>query len=220
MTKQKKKLALIIYTVIFYAVWTAFELIVKDRLNLAIKNEILCQLVKSGIIKNLVWTLPAIALIRQFKSEVYITLKEMFTAKIHFRPYLLIFMILTVLVLAGPILEKGKLDVAESFGAEEIIIVLFVGLTEETVFRGWLLNSTIREDRKWFYIIINAVMFLFIHFPAWIHTGTFISNFVSFQFLGIIALSLVFSCTFLKSKNILVPITLHMYYDLLVFMFI
>lgn len=220
MEKQKKKLALMIYTVIFYAVWTAFELIVKDRLNLAVKNEILCQLVKSGIIKNLVWTLPAIALIRRFQSEVYITLEEMFTTQIHFRPYLPIFIILTVIVLAGSILEKGKLDVAESFGVEEIIIVLFVGLTEETVFRGWLLNSTIREDKKWFYIILNAVMFLFIHFPTWIRTGTFISNFAGFQFLGIIALSLVFSCTFLKSRNILVPISLHMYYDLLVFMFI
>ncbi len=220
MAKQKKKTALIIYTVIFFAVWTTFELIVKDRLNLAIKNEILCQLVKSGIIKNLVWTFPAALLIRQFKSEVYITLKEMFTAKIHFQHYLPVYIILTVIVLAGSILEKGKLDVAESFGAEEIIIVLFVGLTEEIVFRGWLLNSAIREDKKWFSIMINAVMFLAIHFPAWIHTGTFISNFTSFQFLGIIALSLVFSCTFLKSRNILVPITLHMYYDLLVFMFI
>ncbi len=220
MAKQKKKTALIIYTVIFYAVWTAFELIVKGRLNLAIKNEILCQLVKSGIIKNLVWTFPAIALIRQFKSGVYITLKEMFTAKIHFQHYLPVFLIFTFFVLAGSILENGKLDVAESFGAEEIIIVLFVGLTEEMVFRGWLLNSTIREDKKWFSIIINAVMFLAIHFPTWIHTETFISNFTSFQFLGIIALSLVFSHTFLKSRNILVPITLHMYYDLLVFMFI
>lgn len=220
MEKQKKKTALIVYTVVFYAIWTAFELIVKDSLNLAIKNEILCQFVKSGIIKNLVWTLPAIALIRRFKSEVYITLKEMFTTKIRFQHYLPVFLIFTVVVLAVSILEKGKLNVAESFGAEEIIIVLFVGLTEEMVFRGWLLNSTIREDKKWFSIILNAAMFLFIHFPTWIHTGTFISNFVSFQFLGIIALSLVFSCTFLKSKNILVPITLHMYYDLLVFMFI
>lgn len=220
MAKQKKKIALIIYTVIFYAIWAAFELVVKDILNVTIKNEILCQFVKSGIIKNLVLTLPAILLIRQFKSEVYITLKQMFTSKVNWQNYLPIFIIFTVYVLAGAILNNGKPDIVESFGADKVIIVLFVGLTEEMVFRGWLLNSSICEDKKWLYIIINAVMFLSIHFPNWICTGTFINNFMGLQFLEIIALSIVFSCTFLKSKNIFVPISLHMYYDLIVFMFI
>ncbi len=220
MGKRNKKIALIIYTVIFYSIWAAFELVVKDVLNLAIKNEVLCQLVKSGIIKNLVWTLPAIVLIRRFESDVFITLKEMFTTKVHYRNYLPVFAIFTVYGLVGSIVKNGKLDIAENFGAGEIIIVLFVGLTEEMVFRGWLLNATIREDKKWLYMIINAVMFLSIHFPKWIHTGTFIISFAGLQFLEVIVLSLVFSYAFIKSKNILVPITLHMYYDLLVFMFI
>lgn len=68
-------------------------------------------------------------------------------------------------------------------------------------------------------ILTNAVMFLVIHFPIWIQEGVFISNFTSFGFLCILILSIVFSCTFLKSKNILVPVALHMYWDFLVFMF-
>lgn len=220
MEKQKKKIVWILYIVIFYAVWTAFELFAKDRLSIIIPNEVLCQLVRSGIIKNLVWTLPALLLIGQFESDCYISLKEMFTAKVHCRTYLPVLIVFTVYVLAGSILNHGKLEMTENFGAEEMIIVLFVGLTEETVFRGWLLNSTLREEKKWPCIMINAVLFLAIHFPKWIHTGTFISGFTSLQFLEIIVLSLVFSCTFIKSKNLLVPITLHMYYDLLVYLFI
>ncbi len=220
MEKRNKNIVLILYTVIFYAVWTVFELIVKGKLNLAVKNEILCQFIKSGIVKNLVWTFPAILLIRRFPSEVYIPLKEMLTAKVNWKKYLPVFAVFTVFVLAGSILNHGKLEIAGNFGAEEIIIVLFVGLTEEAVFRGWLLNFTFREDKKWFYTIVNAGMFLLIHFPSWICAGVFIRNFVSLQFLGIIALSIVFSCAFLKSRNIFVPIALHMYYDLLVFMFI
>ncbi len=220
MEKRNKNKVLILYTVIFYAVWTVFELIGKGKLNLAIKNEILCQFIKSGIIKNLVWTFPAILLIRRFPSEVCIPLKEMLTAKVNWKKYLPVFAVFTVFVLAGSILNHGKLEIAGNFGAEEIIIVLFVGLTEEMVFRGWLLNFTFREDKRWFYIIVNAGMFLFIHFPIWICTGAFIRNFASLQFLGILALSVVFSCAFLKSRNIFVPIALHMYYDLLVFMFI
>ncbi|MCH5253072.1 MAG: CPBP family intramembrane metalloprotease, partial [Lachnospiraceae bacterium] len=47
------------------------------------------------------------------------------------------------------ILQKGRLEMAETFGLCDVITVLFVGLTEEMVFRGWLLNATITEKRKW-----------------------------------------------------------------------
>ncbi|MDE6761083.1 MAG: CPBP family intramembrane metalloprotease [Lachnospiraceae bacterium] len=38
-------------------------------------------------------------------------------------------------------------------------------------------------------------------------------------FLSIIILSIIFSWTFIKSKNIWISILLHMYWDLLMFMF-
>ncbi|MBD5525801.1 MAG: CPBP family intramembrane metalloprotease [Lachnospiraceae bacterium] len=117
-------------------------------------------------------------------------------------------------------LKKRWSGNSQSFGIDKIIIVLFVGLTEEMVFRGWLLNVTICENRKWFYIIINAAMFLTIHFPIWIYSGNFIGYFTSLQFIEVMVLSAIFSTTFIKSRSIFVPIILHMYYDLLVFMFI
>lgn len=134
--------------------------------------------------------------------------------------YLPIFAIFTVRILAGSILQNGRLEIADSFGVNEVIPVLFVGLTEETVFRGLLLNATISNDNKRGCILINAIMFLAIHFPNWIHKGIFLSSFISFDSLGIIALSVVFSHAFIKSKNIFVPIVLHMYRDLLIFMFL
>lgn len=219
MTKQNKRTALIIYTIVFYTLWAIFEFAVKDKLNSLIPDETVCQLVKSGVIKNLAWTLPAILLIRRFRSEVCVPLKEMFTAKVKPLKYLPILIAFTAYVLAGSILINGRLAVSDRFGMDKLIIVLFVGLTEETVFRGWLLNVTIRGDRKWRCIFINAVMFLAIHFPRWIHEGIFISEFTGFGFAAIIALSVIFSLTFIKSRNLLVPIALHMYWDLLMFLF-
>ena len=218
--ERKKSAVLTVYIILFYGAWTAFELIAKNRLNSAIQNTVLCSFVKSGIIKNLVWTLPAILLIRRFQSEVCITFQEMFTAHIDWLKYMPIYIVLTVYVLAGSILHHGKPEIVSSFGVDKIIIVLFVGLTEEMVFRGWLLNFTIRENKKWLSIIANAILFLAIHFPKWISSGTFLSVFTSLQFLELLALSMIFSFTFLRSRNILVPISLHMYYDLLVFMLI
>ncbi len=218
-TKKASK-TLIVYVILFYALWTAFELLVKNRLDSTIQNTVLCTLVKSGLIKNCVWTLPAILLIRHFQSDVYIPLKEMFSTKINWLKVAPIFLIFTVYVLAGAVLHHGKPGIVPGFGAEEVIIVLFVGLTEEMVFRGWLLNVTFSENRKWLGLIGNAILFVAIHFPKWIAAGTLLAAFTSLQFLEIAALSIVFSLTFLRSKNILVPIFLHMYYDLLVFMLI
>lgn len=217
MPGQKKKSVLIIYIIVFYFVWTVFEFFIKDAIDSLIPNNVLSQIVKSGIIKNLVWTVPAFILISKF--YVSITLKEMFTTKVNALKYLPLFILFTVYLLVGAIWEKGELVLAKDFGTDEIIIVLFVGLTEEMVFRGWLLNATITEENKWKCIIVNAVMFLVIHFPSWIHKGIFISSFTGFGFVSVVVLSVIFSMTFMKSRNILIPITLHMYWDLLMFMF-
>ncbi len=157
-------------------------------------------------------------LVKQYKNDVSIGLKEMFNVRCNWIKYLPIFALFTVYLLVGALLTNGKIAIVEEFGIDKIIIVLFVGLTEEMVFRGWLLNATIEEDRKWKGVIINAIMFLVIHFPKWIHDGVFISNFTEFAFLSVPILSVVFSWTFIKSRNILIPITLHMYWDLLMFM--
>lgn len=216
---KRKKVVLIIYIIIFYSVWTIFERFGRDIIDKNIEAEFISQIVKSGLIKNLIWTLPAVLLIYHFRSDVYITLKEMVSTKVNWLKYLPVFAIFTVWILMGSILQNGKLEIVSSFGMNEVIIVAFVGLTEEMVFRGWLLNATICEDRKWGGILLNAILFLIIHFPIWIHKGIFLSSFADFSFLGIIALSIIFSLTFIKSKNILIPIALHMYWDLLMFMF-
>lgn len=217
--KVSKFAVLIIYAIIFYSLWTLWELFGKACISNSFENEYISQFIKSGVIKNLVWTLPAALLIHYFKNDVYIGLKDMFTNKVRILKYLPIFLIFTVYLLVGAVLQKGKISISETFSFSSVITVIFVGITEEMVFRGWLLNATISEKKKWFPIIINSIMFLLIHFPIWIHEGQFVGNFQSFGFLSVIILSIVFSWTFIKSKNIWIPIFLHMYWDLLMFIF-
>lgn len=219
MTKQSKIKSLIFYLPVFYGLWAIGELFVFEQIRFILNNEVLSQFVINVLIKNLVWTLPAVILIYHFKEDVYITLKDMFSSKVNWLKYLPIFILFTACLLVGAILENGKLIISNSFGFDDVLDLLFVGVTEEMVFRGWLLNVTIKEDKKWRYIIINALMFLAIHFPIWIHNGIFVSSFIGFGFLCVIILSVIFSYAFIKSKNILVPITLHTYWDLLMFMF-
>lgn len=225
MLKNKKlTLTLIIYFILFYTAWAGFGWLIQNHLlDWTGNNEIVVQTVRSVIVKNLVWTLPAFILIKHFENDCYIGLKEMFTTKVKLLDVLPIFIACIIYTLAG-VFKKGDWSIVESFGWSKIIIVLFVGITEEMVFRGWLLNVTVknadREWKQWIATAVNAVLFLTIHFPIWFYEGVFVRNFQSFAFTSILILSCMFSWLFIKTKNILVPIILHMLYDLLVFMFI
>lgn len=217
--KSVKQRVLTVYVIVFYGIWTVWEFWLKSLLNSAVENEYILQIIKSGIIKNLVWTLPALLLIYHFKSDMYVELKDMFKVNAQLLRYLPIFLLFTVYLLGGAVLQKGTLSVSESFKLSDLITALFVGITEETVFRGWLLNSTVSKEKKRLSVIANSLMFLLIHFPVWIHEGVFISNFQNFGFLSVVILSSIFGMIFIKSKNIWIPITLHMYWDLLMFVF-
>ena len=153
----------------------------------------------------------------KYGDKLSVSFKDMFKWKKDCNKYLLIFPAFLAYVIFGIVVHGGKLAVSSSFGLAEIITVLFVGVTEEFVFRGWLLNATVRRNEN-IAIGVNAAMFLAIHFPKWIEEGVFISNFASFGFISIVALSVIFSLIFINTKNIVLPIALHMFWDLLIFM--
>ena len=48
--------------------------------------------------------------------------------------------------------------------------------------------------------------------------GTFFSNFAHFGFISILLLSVLFSVIFVKTKSLLLPIGLHMFWDFLMMM--
>lgn len=207
MKTKKKYLVLIIYCLCFYAIWTVFELHIKSNIS--------SQIIKTVIVKNAVWTLPAVLLVHIFRDSVQIKLKEMFVTKVKWWRYLWVYALLAAWVLLGGLFQSGGLSFV--IDPDAMIVVLFVGITEEMVFRGWLLNATVKDMPQWLAILLNAAMFLAIHFPRWVQEDIFISTFVSFNFIGLVILSAIFSIAFLRSKNILIPITMHMLYDLLMF---
>ena len=210
---------IIIYSLVFYGVWALWELFGRSAVGSFFDNEFLSQFIQEGIIKSLIWIVPAVCLVQYFKDDVYIGLKDMFTNRVNLLKYIPVYLGFTVYLIIGAFIRKGGLVVSNSFSYSDLIGELFVGITEEMVFRGWLLNITISEKRKWLPIIINAVMFLLIHFPIWIANGVFIDSFTSLNFLCVPILSVIFSWTFIKSKSIWIPVTLHMYWDLFIALF-
>lgn len=221
---NKLLLTLVIFGILFYGTWALVELVVRDWLA-SFADPVMLALLRDGVIKNLVWTLPALLLIRHFSAELAVGHREMWHwKKKDWLVFLPLLAALTVFVLAAALLDDHALNISPSFGWDTIIIVLFVGLTEELVFRGWLLNAAAKhadtELKKWLILLLNAVLFLVIHFPIWIKSGVFVSSFQGMGFLTIIVLSMLFGWSFLKTRNLLVPILLHSVYDLLVFLLV
>ena len=118
-------------------------------------------------------------------------------------------------------LRKGSLALDSDFGIKQVIAFSFVGITEEMVFRGWLVNAMVGKERqnRWKAILFSSLMFVAIHIPTWTIHGQLTAAFLHLGFVQIIILSVIFSITFLKSRNILVPVALHMIWDFLLSMF-
>ena len=201
-----------VYLIIFFAIWSVRELYIRpvflDQLD-----GLAFQIAESSM-KLLVWTLPAILLIKHFKDDMWISLKEMFTNRPKWfkqAPILL----LVFVPLIQPLVVNGGLSIRTDFQPVSLIQgVLFVGVTEELVFRGFLLNAFLKKMKIIPAIALNEVLFALIHYPIWIYFGFGLTEILSAS-VQVFFIGAFFSYSFLKTKNILVPIGLHMIWNLL-----
>ena len=213
---RKAGTACIVFYILLYIVWTLKAFVLNPVLSQVIeKDSALWFLVSDGIIKNLCWTLPAVLLINRFDADLYISKNELFSKPADWKASLPIFGYVTAYcILSSVISHKGFYFNAD--GLTECLAFIFVGITEEFVFRGFLLNAAITDKNKKLAVGINAVLFLCIHFPSWIIHGNFVSNFANFGFISIILLGIFFSWAMLRFRTIWIPVLLHMLWDILV----
>ncbi len=227
MTKTKNiAITLSTYYVGLFTVWLAIEWLFHSKL-ISTSDPVNYWLIQSGVkegaLKILIWLMPAILLIRAYRLQLYVTLNQMFRTKVNWFKLLPIFLLFTLYLIVGVYdIFDGTISIVPGFVWSQLLWVLFVGITEEMVFRGWLLNATIKDASKgkqWAMVAINSLLFLGIHVPIWIFTNQIDIVFSSFSFLSVIVLSFIFSWTFIKTKSIVPAIILHMYWDLLIVLF-
>lgn len=211
---------LALYFVLFYAVWAAAELVLVPHLEGL--SPVAFALVRDVGLKCLVWLLPALLLLRRYERCLALPRRDLFRAPGSWRLCLEILALFALCLAVSNVARNRGLALAPGFGWGDVLMVLFVGLTEEGVFRGWLLNALWTPadlegpDFPWKPVAVTSVLFLLIHFPIWLRTGAFVPNFTGGAFLSILVLSGVFSWSFWKSKTLVVPILLHSAWDLLV----
>ena len=221
---EKRKLSpltIVVYLIIFFIIWSIRELVVQPVFLTplgAFPSEII-----GGIIKLTVWTLPAILLIRHFQDDMWTNLKEMFTTKIQWsRDYYFL-----IAIVALPIVRAAQAwHLYGEFGIHPDFVpirllggVVFVGITEEIVFRGFLLNAFLKKMKTHYAVALDAVLFTLIHYPIWIYRGFAVSELLPTS-IFVVVISVCFAYSFIKTKNILIPMALHMVWNLSIFLFL
>ena len=66
-TEKKAKIPIIIiYSLVFYGVWALWELFGRSAVGSVVSDEVILSFITEGIVKVLVWVLPAVCLVRYF----------------------------------------------------------------------------------------------------------------------------------------------------------
>lgn len=212
-------LRLINFYMVLFVVWTLFHFVLSPFIEGYIKNELFLALVE-GFIKVAVWTVPAVFYINKYDKDLYVDFRQMFTNKINFIHLTLYAAGIALYTVISSLVFNGKIAANPDLSLSLILsVVVFVGLTEEIMFRGFMLNASLKIMKPQYAVLLNAFMFLCIHFPRWIIAGEFAANIKSTGFLLVFALGALFGYVFIKSKNILVPTILHMLWNLFAVLF-
>lgn len=214
MRLTKKQWALIAYIPLFYLTWAGVELGLMPLFEQTFPPDSTALfLIKEGLLKVLLWIVPAVLLIRKFDDGMHVRLKEMFTNRFNWKQFALMLVGLVALLIVNHLVMKHDLHFTFKWN---LLGFLLVGITEEIAFRAWMLNAMYTDKTRRYMLEVNAVMFLMIHLPVWIREDMLGAAFAGFGFLSILGMGLVFAWSFIYFRSIWPPIILHTVYDMLV----
>ena len=216
---KKTRITTLIFYLILYTIWALLECGFVPLLETHL-TQIPIEIIMEIVLKTLLWFIPAFIILRKHGDSMYLSKSEITgsAGKIFtFIPMYIFILLFSAFLLISNYSQNGKIVISPSFHPAYFLIVIFIAVTEEMVFRGTLLNTALKKQNQWIAFSGNALMFLMIHFPIWLREGVFTTYITSFAFLQLIALSFIFSWTFAKSRSIIVPVILHAYWDLMCF---
>lgn len=198
----------VISYIVFFIGWT-LRVICIDLSGL---NEYLSWII-SFLIHLAWWPLFAFILIRKYSDKLNISLKEMVTTS----PRMIILLSFILFALIYNIVGKYIND--SGYGTKMklydlIVTAVTVGFFEESIFRGWFLNSLSTFVSECKANLISSAMFVLIHYPGWLFAGyNLITILVTSIFVYM--LSLIFGWMFKKNRSIWCGAISHSIWDLI-----
>lgn len=175
-------------------------------------------------LSRIVWTLPAIVLIFRFNKNLFWSKKQLFS-KPKAEPVFAAFIaVISIYVFISMMIKYKAFHVTEENLLPLTVKFITVGFCEETVFRGFGYNLMKKVCSDTVSLIISALMFVLLHWPAYfiklILYGSFdLSGFIA-QSISAFFCGILFAIMLKRSGTIWNPIIAHFYYDLMLEVFV
>lgn len=183
-----------------------------------IKSREITSAIDAAVIQNLIWLVPASLFLCCRNSALYWSPLELISSGFPWRDGV----ILTCLSLCAQhtirSLVYGGIGVRFGFRPIFLLLALCVGIQEELFFRGFLLNRMMKAWNTAAAVLISGLCFVVYHYPQLFFGASPIELF-SLRSVQIFVMSAVFSAAVIKSRNIVVAIWLHTFWNLLSYLF-
>ncbi len=200
----------ILYLALFFLTWTLARLF-------WIKPGI--ETVPAGLleaaVKTAIWVIPVFVYLSKLDRVNPLTY-----LRLNNKPKAVLWTINAIIITAGilyvgnHILGGAEFRVAEGF-SRWLNPVILAGITEEIVFRGFILQKFMSAMKFYKANLLTALLFLLIHYPIWIAQGI-ATDFFIMNSLSIFILGLIWGYLFKRSGSLWPVIIYHTTYNLLI----
>ena len=205
------QISLLIYMIALLLVWTYFDLALLPGIVALPRGGNTIALV----LELMIWTVPALLLMHVYDHELYASVHESFVIDKHALKCTALYMgvaIMVNLLVWATNAHVAELDLHLE-GHTLIESVLLIGVTEEIVFRGWILNAYAHEVGPWNASFIAECVLLLIHLPAWWGEGILNTPAIFWEIVKVFALGIGYGYAFKKSHCLWTSIINHMTYN-------
>ena len=205
-----------VYFIIFYVLWCIRELWLVQYLDMM--NSI-PRGITSAIIKIAIWVIPVMFLVKIMEKGNPLSNLGL---RHHFKKGLkwvgwVSFVFILYLIFNLTVLKN---DINFQIGFNDWLnTILLVGITEEIVFRGFLLRKLMDTYKFWIANIMTSLLFVIIHFPIWLYDGLFEFPYIVSAIVQVFLLSIGFGFVYKKTSSLWSVIMIHSLYNLVVSLF-
>jgi len=219
MIEKQKKISVLPAVLLSYflisGVWAAYRLFL-DKPMTALFLPVVAALLE-GVIKSLVLIVPSLLMMRALKPEMEIPGKKVFSLTVR---SLLSGLILGLIFFAFYTLRHvlaGGVRFSFAISADELIsTVFFAAVTEEIMYRGFILNTLVKKFGKEWAIVATSVLFALMHLPLWLATGGVDLMTILSRLLSTACIGYLLGWLFLRDKVIWGAVLAHALHNLIV----
>ena len=213
MKKESRKF--IYLGLVFITIWSINILFISPKL-IIFGDDIAVFL--QTIIKFILWCGYGYYFIKLYNKNLAIKKEELFKMKNHH--FMLKILLAVVVVAILSMFKNHRSFNINSFTLEDFINkFLLVGIEEELVFRGLVLNGLTKKETFIKASIVTSILFALIHIPGYIRLELELSLII-INCLKILAVSCVYNYIFKETKSIWPIVIIHGVWDLLFFLIV